>query len=455
MDRFVRTAALVSLLLCAAPTAASAESLEDAWAQALACNAQLAASQLEETAAVDDLAATAAERRPSAWLSGAYSVRSDERNFKLANPLFPSQTFVAPYAQQEGAGASASVAMPLYTSGRIASAIGGAKARLAAASFGAKTSRLELLLAVGDAYVNVLRAQSRLAVADQTLASLVGHETKVQRQIAQQRSCKNDLLAAQVATANAQQARLRKLHALESARGEFNRLLGRPLTTPVELDELALAPVASSFDELQHTAWQRRPDLAELQAAATARQFEADRLRAESRPELSAVGRYDFDENRFQTPQAVTTAAIVVDWNVYDGGRGRRAACAELSRAASLQKLVEDLRSRISLEVLTQWNSQQEALQRLEVAMRGLEHADESLRVSQLRFDRGLAVNCEVLDAQARRAQAASDFFTAGYDLCMAQIRLRYAAGILEPEASRNFQAVEPLPSPVESVLPE
>ncbi len=100
---------------------------------------------------------------------------------------------------------------------------------------------------------------------------------------------------------------------------------------------------------------------------------------------------------------------------------------------ASLGKSIEDLRSRIALEVLTQWNSWQEASARLSVAGQALEQSEENLRVSQLRFAGGLGVATEVLDAQSLRTQAASDYHNAGYDLWLAQIRLRYAAGILGP----------------------
>jgi outer membrane protein TolC len=96
-----------------------------------------------------------------------------------------------------------------------------------------------------------------------------------------------------------------------------------------------------------------------------------------------------------------------------------------------LSKLVDDLRSRIALEVITEWNSTQEAAARREVAARAFEQAEENLRVSALRYAQGTSVESEVLDAQARRTQAASDYHNAGYDLALAQIRLRYAAGVL------------------------
>jgi outer membrane protein len=424
---------VVWLVLLAAAWAApcAAETLDDAWTQAVTCNPQLAAVACEEAAAHEDLAAAGAGRWPSAWVQSSYAVRSEERNFRIDNPFAPGTQFLAPYQQREAAGAAAGVAVPLYAGGEIANGVQSAQARASASIHGTATARLQLLLAVSEAYIGVLRCQCELEVADQHLASLAAHETDVQQKYDQQRVARNDLLSAQVATAAAEQLRLRRLHALETARGEYNRLLTRPLGTPVELDEIVIPPLGGSVEELQQTACVQRPDLAQLAAEADALMFEAERLRGASRPHVNAVGRYDFEENRFQTPQAISSAAVVVDWKFYDAGKSKRAACAEQARAASVQKLVEDLRSRVSLEVLTSWNAAQEAAARRQVAQRASEQAEENVRVTSLRFQQGTVVEADVLDAQSRLTQAKSDFNNAGYDWTLAQFRLRYAAGLL------------------------
>lgn len=431
MNRFVTVVAKVLALMLFGGGVCRGESLADAWWQALANNPQLAAAQLDEAAVRQDVSVAATGRLPTAWALGSYSARSDQRNFRFANPLLPGQQFVSPYAQREGAGAAAGVTLPIYTGGEVSNRIMSAEANAAASAQGTASSRLELLLGVGEAYIAVLRSQRELEVAEQNLAYLAAHERDVQCFYDQQRVPRSDVLSARVAAASAEQLRLRRSHQLDTARAEYNRLLSRPLCTPVQLDEETLSPLADGVEQLQQMAFQRRPELAQLQASANARQFEAERLRASARPHVNAVGRYDFDENRFQTPQAITSAAIVVDWNYYDAGRSRRAASAELTRAASLEKLAEDLRSRIALDVLTECNSAQEAFARQQVAACTLEQAEENLRVSSLRFAQGATVESEVLGAQARRAQAASDNYNAGYDLTLAGLRLRYAVGLL------------------------
>lgn len=409
----------------------AAEGLGAAWSEALARNPQLAAAQLDATAAQEDLAVARTGRLPNAYIRGDYAVRSDETSFRFDNPLAPGTTFLEPFRQREGAGSAAAVKLPIYAGGGISNSILGAEARVAAAGQGTAMSRMNLLLEVAEAYVETLRIQRQVDVATQNLAGLEAHQAEVQRHFDQQQVPQTDLLAAQVATSNAQQLHMRRLHQLALTRGEYNRLLGRPLETPVELEEVVMPQLAQSVEQLQETGLARRPDLAQMQSMSDARRFEAERLKADARPHVSATGRHDFEENRYQTPQGIATAAVVVEWNLYDGGRAKRASAAELARASSLSRMVEDLRSRIALDVRTQWNSLQEASSRLQVALQAVEHADENLRVLQLRFTQGLTVSSKVLDAQTLRSQVASDLYDAAYDCCLASIRLRHAAGIL------------------------
>ncbi len=331
MNRVITAAVVALWQFLPGPLASGGETLDEAWSQAVANNAQLAAAQLDEAAACDDHAAAAAGHLPNGWLQSSYSVRSDERSFLIDNPFSPGQTISAPYAQQAAAGAAGGVTLPLYAGGAIENAELSAAARQSAAAAGTATARLQLLLAVSEAYVAVLRAQRGVEVAEQNMASLRSHEAEVQRHYAEQRAPLNDLLAAQVAAANAQQLQLRRRHELVSAQGEYNRLIGRPLAAPVDLADISLPPLVHRLEDLQIIACQLRPELAQLQAAKDARVFEAQRLRAATRPRVNAVGRVDYEENRFQTPQAITTAAVVMEWNTFDGGKSRRASCAELA----------------------------------------------------------------------------------------------------------------------------
>lgn len=210
-------------------------------------------------------------------------------------------------------------------------------------------------------------------------------------------------------------------------------MLARPLDTPLQLAEPSLALPETDFAALQQQAWSCHPELARLRAAAAAHQRQAEVRRAASRPQVSAFGRYDFEENRYQTPQAISTAGVAVAWDAFDGGQSRRAAAAELSRAASLNKLAEDARLQISLDLLAAWNAWEAATARRQVAQRALAQADQNARVARFRFVSSAAVGTDVLAAQALAAEAERDFYHAGFDEAQGLLRISHAAGVLGP----------------------
>jgi outer membrane protein TolC len=138
-----------------------------------------------------------------------------------------------------------------------------------------------------------------------------------------------------------------------------------------------------------------------------------------------------YEENRFADPDALATAAVIVDWNLFNGGRTSRLADAEQARATSARCLVEDLKSQLAVDLLAAWNDAAEAAEQLQLSIKLVAQTTETLRTTRLRFDQGMALNAAVLDAQAQWASARRDERHARYQGALAQLRIRYLAGLL------------------------
>jgi outer membrane protein TolC len=171
--------------------------------------------------------------------------------------------------------------------------------------------------------------------------------------------------------------------------------------------------------------------LQRLIATADAHQFASYTARAAARPQISATAGARYEENRYSEPQLLASAAIVLDWRLFDGGRSGFTAEAEQSLAASARCLADDVKAQVALELLDAWNQVAKAAEQREVTAQALEYSAENLRVVRLRFDQGMATNSEVLEAQARWTQALRESYDAQYDGVSAQLMLRYQAGLL------------------------
>ena len=414
----------------AGPTAA--ETLADAWQLALQRDRQLAALGERSAGARAEEAAARGARWPQLSVEGGYQRFDDAPNFRFG---LAGQDFVVPLVDDdEYWSARARLALPLYTAGRVGNAVESASLAAAAAGLSEAGYAQGLKLEVARAYLDVLRAERALAAAESTVASLAAHVADVSSLYERELVARNDLLAAQVSLADAEQARLRSANGLELARAAYNRWLGEPLDRLPALDPAVATvapPAGAELAALIEQALASRPELAGLDAQAQALSARAQSQRAESWPQLGLLADYQYLENEVLDTDGFAAVGVGFSWNVFDGGQARQRAnaTARAGRAAAEQR--DDLRSRIALEVRAAWLDLREAEARVPVAGQAVEQAEENLRVAKELYGAGLGTNTEVLDAEALRLTSVSNRDNAVLDLALAGFRLQRALGDL------------------------
>jgi len=411
--------------------AARGEGLADAWAAALADNQRVAASRSMAASAESQLRAAQADRLPTVTGQGLYQGLTSEPAIRVPDTggLLPFTQL--PYAQDAGAAALVQARLPLYTGGRIQSQIDAAQSRLCGARKDSERSDLDVKLAVADAYVAVLRFQRAVETAASNVRTLDAHSRDVQRFFEQQSARRTDLLAAQVTLAHATQQEIQARNNLELARASYNRLLGRPLSTEVKIDELPLLTIPDALDPLTARALERRPEIASLAAQTQALRQDAAAVAAGRMPQVEMRGGFGYDQDRFQEHEGIGFLGVVVEWNGYDGGRRSSQAQALDEQADASARTLADTKSQVALDVQHAWLDVRETRERLQVSRQAIAQADENLRVSRERFLAGMGTNTEVLDAESLRVQSYRDLHQSTYDAVMADLRLRRATGDL------------------------
>lgn len=419
-------------LLVGALTApgASAETLIDAWNAALASHSLIAAARERSEAASSELEGTRAERRPRLDLTSGYTRLDSAPRFAfdgfMSPPLFAGDSIVV---------ASAQVSVPIYTGGSLGHGITAAEAAADASVLAAAAVTQEVKLAVAAAYVDVLRAESALAVADSNVAMLTAHTDDTRNRFESGSVPRNDYLAASVALADASQRKLQAANALELARSAYNRLLGRDLTAEVELAAdlgiAALVPSQTSLTALLATAREQRPELAALQSSADALRERSMAARASRSPQLALTGGYQRLENQVLDEEAFWMVGIAFQWNLFDSGRSRSRASALDRQANALMNERADLDGKIALEIRRALLDATEAESRRLVASQAVEQAAENLDVARDRYLSGAGTNADVLDAESLRTQTLSNLDNAGFDFDVARLELARAVGSL------------------------
>lgn len=407
------------------------ETLEAAWRHALRDAPLLKAGAFNVDAASSSAVAARAQYGPSASLGASYVARQSKQSFRIAgsNLLPGGGTF--PFAQREGVGLHAAVQMPVYYSGRIYYEVLARESEAAVAQHEQAEDVLNLKMQVAVAFLEVLRAESRLRTAATHEQSVESHLEAVKKRRRNEQVSQHDLLVAEVSMSDARVATFHARAELDGARATYNRLLHRPLELPVKLLEPTLSPVPWQLPQATQLAVSQRPEIARLRAEIEAFRHQGDVVLAANRLQISLRAGYDFQENRYQTPQGLGSVGVNGSWNFFDSGRARAERNSRLQRADALAQLRDDLEQQIQLEVKRAWLDWGDCWNRLQLLQKSVEQAGENLRVARNRFQNGWSTNTEVLEAESFYTRTCASFHEARYDAMLAEVRLRKAAGIL------------------------
>jgi len=414
--------------ICLVSTTADAETLQQAWDTALAVDYGLKAVQETRAAAAQQVRAAEAARLPGLAVGAAYTTR-DNAPGAVTSIEGTSASFAT--GERNNRSYNATVTVPLYTSGRISSGIDAAKSSLGAAQSDEMSRLRDLKLLVAEAFVEVLRAERGVDVTDSRVASLEAHLRDVRNRYDQGIVAQNDVLAAEVELADARQTALQDANRLDLARASYNRLLGRPFSEAVKVQELLPEPINEQFETLMTQSLEQRSELASLMQQVQALHRQARGIRAQTRPQVALNGGYDYQENQFQAHEGQWSATLGLQWIIFDGGVVRHQADAAERQAAALQQQYADLAAEIRLQVRQAWLDVQETRMRIVVTKSAIAQAEENLTVNRDRYENGLSTNTEVLDAETLRTRSRNNYSNAIYDAVMATLQLKRAVGEL------------------------
>jgi outer membrane protein len=429
-----RTAACLALAAAAAVVQrAGAENLDEAWQMAVANNQALAAAHAEVAGARAKVRAARDGRWPTVDTNVGYTRLNASPRFDLATPGFTFRSGPI-FKDDHYVNGTVQLKLPLYAGGRITAGIHAARDALNGTSAQEQATLSELKLAVAEAYVGVLRARSQLAIADASVKSLSAHVNDVKSMFQRQMVAKSDVLAAEVALANAQEGQVSAANAVQVALADYNRLLGQPLDRSPPLEaRLVVDPtlLAEPESALAREALSSRSELRGLAAQSGALAAQARAVTATRLPQIALTGGYTHFDNQILDRENFSMVGVGFTWSLFDGGVARNEAESLRSESRAAGRRLDDLRSQIELQVRRDWLAVREAQARVAASRQATAQAAENLRISRELYGVGLASNTQVLDAVTLQVEASNNYDNAVLDESLANIELAYAVGSL------------------------
>jgi outer membrane protein len=294
-------------------------------------------------------------------------------------------------------------------------------------------TRADVLLTVDRAYFGVLKAQTVLNVAQET----VKDRQLVSDQITELEKNKIksglDVSFANVDLAQAQLLLIQAQNDLDTSYAQLAAALGYGDTRIFQLFEEPLpAAPPPDFSVLLREAIQNRPDLASLRLDAASAHSYATAQRDLWFPTVSAEGAAGLTPvGADQLAPRYAAAGVNVNIPIFNGHLFGALRTEAVSRARADDQYVRDLQDQIVRDVRTAWLGANSAYQRLSVAAQLLKNATDALDLAQARYKLGLSSIIELSQAQLNLTQAQLASATAKYSYQMQFSTLLYQIGSL------------------------
>jgi len=321
----------------------------------------------------------------------------------------------------------------LFAGGRIFNSYRAAQSGSAVATHNLEAVRNLLAFRVKEAYYTVLVTRRLREVAEQASARLDAHLRDVTGYFEVGLVARVDLLRTEVEKAETDRQVNLTQNETDLAEAGFNNLLNRSLDTPVVLEDvLTYTPTTMTIEDATARALEERPELEAVAAQAMAAERNLAAVKGEYLPTVAATGTYAWHkgtELEIEDEDWHWTVGLSGQLTLWDGAaREARVARANADQRRAASEL-EKAHDGVALEVRQAYLRMRDAEKNIAVAEKAVASADESYRISKLRYETGAGTNTEVLDAHTALVQAEGNHYQALYDYDVAVAKLRYAMG--------------------------
>ncbi|MHB9023299.1 MAG: TolC family protein [Armatimonadota bacterium] len=365
----------------------------------------------------EEAARIALHFQPSVSIARAGITAAQGRQQQARSDLLPSVSAGAGYTDDlvgtpSGIGYqfSAGVRQLLFDFNHTRSLVRQAAEQERAANANLSKVQSDLVLQVKQAFYQYAQNQRLAAVNEATLRNRQDHLALAKARVQAGVGLPIDVVRAETAVAEAIFALNFARNTASVSRVSLALLMGIDPRTPVQTAETDEPPMsADDVEGLVKQALQQRPEVMQAQANIQAARHGVNAAKTGNAPAL--VGSVDWGQRGVSFPPGddAVTAEVAVQWDPFDGGfTAGRVKEAKANLVTAQQQLTAANLTVIS-DVSQAYLNLKTAEQRVITADAQVANAEEALRLAQGRYQAGLGVFLDVLDAQTALSNAQSN----------------------------------------------
>ncbi len=329
---------------------------------------------------------------------------------------------------------------PLYTGGEK-----GASVRLAKLSLEGLQTQQEILEAVtgvlAQNYCLSLReARGAVVAQKKSLEYIDGLVNSSEKFYEQGLIPKNDLLRVKVQQTNTRQAVDMAINNERLAQDQLNSFIGFDFGTQLKIDVLGYQPFffEADLEPFYQLALKQRPEMKAMALQYEILDEQRKMAQAGRLPNVSLVVSYQRsgDTAVLSAPEfgdADSLSGILqITYDLYDGGQTSESLHELAKRERELDIAKQKLERDIYLELEQAYISIKQAYNQITATNEAITQAEENLRIARSRFDEGLLIINDVIEAEALLLEAQLKNQKAIYDYYRAAAYVGKAVGVAD-----------------------
>lgn len=327
---------------------------------------------------------------------------------------------------------------PLYDAGQTKNARHSAELAKDLTKEDGRRTRLEIMAGVIHSYFDALLTAEQLKAVAQAMRSAQADLERAESVRSAGMATDADVLSVRVHLAGVKEQQIQGEANLSVARAALNDAMGLPLDTEhnltTTLTELKLP--GGALGDYEKNALSERPEARQLRLASSLAETQAAAARSGYLPQVGLHAAFEADrQNFYDKGGANWLVSIGLKWNLFNGYADK--ARIEESAAAVRQREAEQERanSSIRLQVRRAWADLRSSSERIEVSKASVAEAEESLRITQNRYETGMSNITDVLRTEAALLGARTRVLAAVHDQRIAAAMLELAAGTLNVDS--------------------
>ncbi|MDQ0463882.1 outer membrane protein [Caulobacter ginsengisoli] len=422
-------------LMAALASPVAAESLLDALTLAYQTNPTLQEQRANLRALDENVVQAKTGIRPTASLSADVARQQTVFGSLTQTSIF-SPTKIR---SQEGSssGATISFTQPLYTGGRVSSAIDAAQADILAGRESLRGVEAGVLFSVIQAYVDVRRDQERLKISQDNVAVLQRQLDESQARFDVGEITRTDVAQAQARLAAAQAGLSSAQAQLAISRASYAAVVGQnptDLEAEPSLDNLLPTTIEAAFD----AAEKYNPQILAADYTEQASRARVAQAKAATRPTVALRGSVGWSDSEsgnnppFDDFDRASSASIVTTIPLFTGGLTSSQIRQQQERSNADRLAIEVARREVLKNVAQAWNG-------LQGQRALLISNEEQVKAARIAFEGvrqeaqvGLRTTLDVLNAEQELRNAELSLVSARHDEYVAAALLLQAMGSLE-----------------------